>query len=102
MTDSDLSALAESIARLDGLIARSVKSESDLKSWQREAGEISQMITQFPGASDEVPESLWHFLSDADLRFADGEPVGVPNANTQQDLSLLRHRLSAALGKRQD
>ena len=98
MTTADLAAVSNYLARLDALLLRDVRTVVELQAWEREAIEMWLVIRDLPLASAEIPEGLWHFMSDADSRFKDGVPVNQLSPQLAQDLYLLRHRVRTALG----
>lgn len=102
MTTTDLAAVSDYLARLDALLLRDVRTALELGAWEREAIEMWLVIRDFPLATAEIPESLWHFLSDADVRFKESVPVSQLDPQLAQDLYLLRHRVRAALAKQSD
>jgi hypothetical protein len=60
--------LAESLERLHEM---KPTNKHDLQSWYATARGIEKQLVSANGLSPEVPEFLWHYLADADIRLKD-------------------------------
>lgn len=56
---------------LEALVNTKVENRSDLEKWYVEAQQVRQQIISNPKLSNVVPHLVWHYLSDADIRFKD-------------------------------
>lgn len=63
---------AEVIAAVSSLAARRPKSREEMSSLERESVALALHIQKRTALHD-VPEVVWHFLSDVDIRFKDSE-----------------------------
>ena len=61
----------ELIAILRRIAERSPSSADELRTLQDECGALMAHISTLPALSDSTPHIVWHFLSDADIRFKD-------------------------------
>lgn len=53
---------------LENLVSRPIKTKGDLSAWYKSAYEIETFAEEF---GIELPEVIWHYLSDADIRLKD-------------------------------
>jgi len=54
------------ITALRALAARPVTNRKELAAWRAEADRLEQSLT--PEQADSVPQFVWHYLADADIR----------------------------------
>jgi hypothetical protein len=64
--------------RLEQLLHLPLQSKADLSAWEAEAQMVVRELKAFDG---EVPEDVWHFLADADIR---SRPEEVSYRETQE------------------
>jgi hypothetical protein len=76
----------ELIATLRTMVRRPITSKDDLKAMESDSWELWQRIKDSPVAN-ETPHAVWHFLSDADIRFKDPRYIPV---QTEELLTSLR------------
>ena len=53
--------------------------QSDLDKWYVQARELKKCLVAKDGLAPDVPYFLWHYLSDADIRFKDKEYADIQN-----------------------
>lgn len=73
---------------LRDLLARPVRNEQDLKAWYAAARLVQERIRSVPKLANEIPESVWHFLIDADTRLKDSR---YKELQKQQIWSVIAH-----------
>jgi len=56
---------------LEALVNTKIENRSDLEKWYAGAQQVRQQIFSNPKLSNVVPHFVWHYLSDADIRFKD-------------------------------
>ena len=61
----------ELIPLLRRLADRAPASRDELRTLQGEFAELAAHISVTPSLANSTPEAVWHFLSDADIRFKD-------------------------------
>jgi hypothetical protein len=54
------------VGALEALAARPLANRRDLAAWRAEANRLEQSFT--PEQADSVPDFVWHYLGDADIR----------------------------------
>jgi hypothetical protein len=54
------------VTALQTLSARPLTNRKDLAAWRREADRLEESLT--PEQADTVPDFVWHYLADADIR----------------------------------
>lgn len=68
------------VAHLRVIAARDPRTKEELRAVERESMSLA-FHTQRSSLCNEVPEIVWHFLSDADIRFKDVDYARVQTAN---------------------
>jgi hypothetical protein len=54
------------VTALQSLAARPLTTRKDLAAWRREADRLEESFT--PEQAETVPDFVWHYLADADIR----------------------------------
>jgi hypothetical protein len=58
-------------ASLSGLLARDASSKEELRDWYLDARCVLESLTEPGGLGPAIPEMIWHYLADADMRSKD-------------------------------
>jgi hypothetical protein len=69
MTEPTLNDLL--LTSLQSLTARPLASRKDLAAWRLEARRLEESLT--PEQADSVPDFVWHYLADADIRLRNAQ-----------------------------
>ncbi|MEI9898478.1 MAG: hypothetical protein WDN28_32640 [Chthoniobacter sp.] len=78
-------------SQLERLMALPLATQSDLKNWESERGEVEQTIREkFPRF--EPSDDYWHFICDADIRLRDGEYRDRQHKLIAEYITILRER----------
>ena len=91
MLDPYPASLGELVASLRLLAAREPHTNDDLRALERECMSLA-LNTQRSSLCNRVPEIVWHFLSDADIRFRDVEYARVQTASLLAALAGMEQR----------
>jgi hypothetical protein len=86
--------VAELIAHLRVIAAREPRTKEELRALERECVSLA-FHTQRSSLSSGVPEVVWHFLSDADIRFKDPEYAQVQTASLVSALAKMEQQGAA-------
>lgn len=57
--------------QLSQLLAKDVSSKDKLRDWYLDARHVQDSLTDSEGLGSAVPELIWHYLADADIRSKD-------------------------------
>jgi hypothetical protein len=69
--DTPLITIGEVVGCLKELASRRIDGLDDLLVWNEDAGAIAERIKANPDVCDMIPEVIWHYLHDSDIRARD-------------------------------
>lgn len=83
---SKIKELCESLSKLSTTVP---KNKAEVLDWYETARKLEEEIIKPGGLAPEIPEVLWHYLADADIRLKSQEYADVQNRQIEKLLGYL-------------